>query len=343
MHVKYGKISGMKVAIYGAGAMGTVLGAYITRAGKQIDLITHNIPHVTALKSGGAHIIGTVDFTVPVTALTPEEMKGEYDLIFLMTKQRNNRGICEFLKKHLANDGAICTMQNGLPEPSVASIVGGERTLGCAVSWGATFKGDGCAELTSLPDRLTFSLGGYLEKCNRLADAKEYLSCMGEVAVEKNFLGARWSKLAINSAFSSLSAITGFTFGQVSSDKNVAPVALAMLNEAYTVASACGVQLEKVQGHNIVGIYKCSGGLKKLIALKLLPQAMKHHKNLVSGMYFDLNAGRKSDIDFINGVIVHSAKNFGVSAPLNSKVLEIAHRIESGELTVSPSNLEFLK
>ena len=332
----------MRAAIYGAGAMGTVLGAYITRAGKQIDLITHNIPHVTALKQSGAHIIGSIDFTISVTALTPEEMSGKYDVIFLMTKQRNNREICEFLKDYLAEDGAICTMQNGLPEPIVASVIGAVRTLGCAVSWGATFIGEGCAELTSSTDRLTFSLGGILENANHLEDVKELLSCMGSVTVERNFLGARWSKLAINSAFSSLSAITGFTFGQVSSGRNTAPIALAMLNEAFAVAAACGVKIEKIQGHDIVRIYKCNGGLKKVIALKLLPLAMKHHKNLVSGMYFDLNAGRKSDIDFINGVIVHSAKNFGMSAPLNSKVLEIAHKIEQGELTVSPDNISLI-
>lgn len=332
----------MRAAIYGAGAMGTVLGAHVARAGRQIDLITRNIQHVTALKECGARIGGTVEFTVPVTALTPEEMTGEYDVIFLMTKQRKNVKICQFLLKYLKSDGAICTMQNGLPEPSVASVVGEERTLGCAVSWGATFKGAGCSILTSSPDKLTFSLGAYNINNPNLVNVAELLSCMGKVIIEQNFIGARWAKLAINSAFSSLSAITGLTFGEVASDKRTKRIALSMLNEAFAVAKSCGVKIEKIQGHDIVKIYRCKCGIKKLIALRLLPFAMKSHKDIVSGMCYDLKAGKKCDIDFINGVITSLAQRYNTPVPLNEKVLEIAHKIECKQLEISTDNLSLL-
>ena len=97
----------MRVAIYGAGAMGTVLGAFVTKNGGSPDLITRNAAHVAALKKGGAHITGTVDFTVPVSALLPDEMEGEYDVIFLMTKQRANKEILQFLLPHLKSDGIV--------------------------------------------------------------------------------------------------------------------------------------------------------------------------------------------------------------------------------------------
>lgn len=116
--------------------MGTVLGAYISKGGGNVDLITRNAAHVEALNERGAHVIGTVDFTAPVKAFTPEEMSGRYDVIFLMTKQHSNEHICAFLSQFLAEDGVICTTQNGLPEPSVAQAVGSDRCLGCAVSWG---------------------------------------------------------------------------------------------------------------------------------------------------------------------------------------------------------------
>ncbi len=329
----------MRTAIYGAGAMGTVLGAYISRAGRQIDLITRNASHVRALNTRGATVTGSAEFTVPVTALTPDMMQGKYDIIFLMTKQRNNSEICEFLKDFLDDNGVICTMQNGLPEPSVSAVVGESRCLGCAVSWGATFIGDGVSELTSNNRALTFALGAFRPGNRKLEAVKELLSCMGEVEIESNFIGARWSKLAVNSAFSSLSAITGLTFGEISSRKDSRVLALGLLNEAFAVAEKCGVKLEKIQGHDIVRIYSYKGKFKKAIALRLLPSAMKNHKNLVSGMYFDLKTGKKSDIDHINGVILHSARNFGVSVPLNVKVLEIARSIEKGERAVGIENL----
>ena len=202
----------MKCAIYGAGAMGTVLGAYIAKAGVEIDLVNRNREHIEALKEHGAHIIGMVDFTQKVNALLPEEMTGQYDIILLMTKQRYNADIVSFLKDKLKEDGAICTCQNGLPEPKIAQMIGSDRTLGCAIAWGATFHGKGVSELTSDPAALTFSLGAF-GKGNHLQDVKKLLECMGTVIVEENFIGARWSKLLINSALSGLSTVTGATFG----------------------------------------------------------------------------------------------------------------------------------
>ena len=81
----------MKTAIYGAGSLGTVLGAYISKAGYPVDLITRNKEHVDAMNKNGAHIIGTVDMTVPVHALTPDQITDKYELIILMTKQLENK------------------------------------------------------------------------------------------------------------------------------------------------------------------------------------------------------------------------------------------------------------
>ena len=331
-----------RVAIYGAGAMGTVLGAYITRAGRQIDLITRNVAHVTALKNGGAHIVGTVDFTVPVSALTPEEMTGKYDVIFLMTKQRNNDEICRFLSDYLSEDGVVCTLQNGLPEPSVASVIGSERTLGCVVSWGATFIGEGTAELTSAENALAFTLGSGGVACDKVSAVESLLKCMGKVEISTNFLGARWAKLAINSTFSSISAISGLTFGEVAKGKVTRRLALDLLNEAFSAAEACGVKMDEIQGHDIVKLFGHKSGFRRVIALRILPLAIRKHKKLISGMYFDLKAGRKCDIDFINGIIAHGAKNFGVEVPINKKILVIAHKIENGEMQVSPENINLL-
>ena len=161
----------MRVAIYGAGAMGTVLGAFIAKNGGEADLITRNREHVAALKAGGAHITGTVDFTVPVHALLPEEMQGQYDIIFLMTKQRHNAEILRFLLPYIKEDGVVCTTQNGLPEPSVAAVVGEERCCGCAVSWGATFVGRGEAKLTTRTDGLEFALGTLYNNAQKLEAA----------------------------------------------------------------------------------------------------------------------------------------------------------------------------
>ena len=150
----------MKYAIYGAGSLGTVLGAYITKSGTQIELVNRNRAHVAALREHGAHITGTVEFTTPVKALFPDEMEGPYDVIFLMTKQLHNDEVVRFLKPMLSENGVIATLQNGVPEPGVASIVGKERTVGVVVEWGAALTSPGVSELTSDPAALSFHMGG---------------------------------------------------------------------------------------------------------------------------------------------------------------------------------------
>lgn len=329
----------IRAAIYGAGAMGTVLGAYITRAGRQIDLITRNKEHVAALKSGGAHITGQVDFTVPVSALTPDGMTGAYDVIILMTKQRFNGEVVSFLSRYLSPQGVICTAQNGFPEDSVAEIIGRERTLGCAVSWGATLTGAGEAALTSSPKKLTFALGSPYGENDMTGAVARLLACMGNVAIEDNFTGARWAKIAVNSAFSPLSAMSGKTFGQVADNKKYRKIAQLLLKECFTAAEASGVKMSKIQGHDLKKIYDYNGRLKKAASFALLPLAMKNHKNLVSGMYYDLTAGKQCEIDFINGKIIKAAQSKGIDLPVNRAAVEIIRAIERGEKPVGEDNI----
>ena len=66
----------MRTAIYGAGSLGTILGAFIAKAGMPIELINRNKAHVEALNIDGAHIVGTMKFTQKVTAYTPDQMSG---------------------------------------------------------------------------------------------------------------------------------------------------------------------------------------------------------------------------------------------------------------------------
>ena len=138
----------MKAAIMGAGAMGTVLGAFLTRNGFPVDLIDSYPAQVDALNEKGAGVVGCAELTVPVRALLPEQMEGVYDLVFLMVKQTNNEASLRALLPHLGENSTVCTLQNGVPELAVAEFVGRNRTVGGACRWGATFVEPGISELT---------------------------------------------------------------------------------------------------------------------------------------------------------------------------------------------------
>ncbi len=149
----------LRTAIYGAGSLGTVLGAYIARAGGQAQLVSRNAAHIAALRAHGAQVVGQAAFTVPVEACLPEEMRGKYDCIILMTKQQENEAVANFLLPHLKEDGVCCTAQNGLPEAGLMRVLGKHRVVGCTVGWGATLLSPGVAELTSAPDAMRMTVG----------------------------------------------------------------------------------------------------------------------------------------------------------------------------------------
>ncbi|MBQ4603153.1 MAG: 2-dehydropantoate 2-reductase, partial [Clostridia bacterium] len=180
----------MKCAIYGAGSLGTVLGAYMTKNGAEVELVNRNKAHVAALREKGAHITGTVEMTVPVKAITPDEMSGKYSVIFLMTKQLFNNEVVTFLKPFLTDDGVIVTLQNGIPEPGIAEIVGKEHTMGCAVEWGANLAAPGECVLTSEPDSLSYHMGkmeGITDE--QVARVTALLEKMCPVHFEENLIG----------------------------------------------------------------------------------------------------------------------------------------------------------
>lgn len=342
----------MKIAIYGAGAMGTVLGALLTKGGVNVDLITRNEAHVQGLKEKGARIVCTADHTqwnVPVNALLPSEMTEKYDVIFLMTKQRHNAEILEFLLPKLTDDGVICTTQNGLPEESVMAAVGAKRTYGLVASYGANFIGNGKVALTSEMKAMSVTVGAYRGDGKKTSLLQEILSHAGKAAGNENFVkitdnlaGARWSKLAINAAFSGLSVVTGQTFGEIAKKQKSKKIALGVLRECMDVANAKGVMLEEIQGHDMQELLGKRGFFGTKFALFALPIAMKRHKNLRSGMLADVEKGRKCEIDFINGVVCNAGKEVGVETPLCEKIVEITHGIENGMYEISPANLDFI-
>ena len=328
-------------AIYGAGSLGTVLGAYITKNGGQIDLINRNKDHVAALNKKGARITGTVKMTVPVTAYTPEEMSGKYDVILLMTKQLFNKEVVTSLKDFLADDGVIVTLQNGLPEPGIAEIVGSNRTVGCVVEWGATLSSPGVCTLTSDPASLSFHMG----KMEGISDeqfkkVKDLLELMCPVYEEENLIGARWSKLLINATFSGLGTVVGGVFGDVSENKAAAKVAIRCMKECIDVGHAAGAEFAPVQGKNITALFYYKNAVKRAIATMLIPIAMKKHRNIEPSMLQDLKKGKPCEIDAINGIVCEWGRKCGVKTPINDKIVEIIKKCEAGELKPEAANIK---
>ncbi len=320
----------MKLAIYGAGAMGTSLGALFARANVACDLISRNEAHIRALNEHGAHVFGVEEFCVPVRAITPSEM-GKYDVVFLCAKQRQNEEIARFLFEHLSNDGVVVSAQNGFPEIDLANVLGVERVYGCTLSWGAERTGAGQVTLTS-SSGFHFALGA-LAQGNKLEEIASLLSKIGQVTLG-NLREIRFAKLAINSSFSTLSAMSGLTFLEIAKKYN--KVARKLLYESFAVAKAMGCKALPLNGHDLFRIFK---GLKAGLCLKI---AMRKYRDTRSGMCLDLENGKRCEIDFVSGTVVRLGEKYGVETPLQARAVALVHEIENGLAELSPESIALL-
>ncbi len=336
----------MKVAILGCGAMGTVLGAYLTVNGFPVDMIDAYEAHVDALNEKGARIIGHADMTVPVHAITPAQMQDPYDIVFLFTKQLANDTVLPALLPYLHAESTVCTLQNGVPEPFVAHYVGEKRTVGGTVLWGATFHEPGISELTQdigQSDHL-FEIGEIDGSVgDRIRQVAGVLEHMGPVRITDSLMASRWGKLVNNACMSGMSAVCGCTFGEVLAD----PVARACLSylgrEVKRCCEAEGYRLPPLLGMPSPPDY-----------LALEDQAMfdtsqREFLRMYDGlrdakasMLQDLEKGQRTEVHMINGYVSQTGRKHGIPTPFNDWVVEIVSGIEEGKLPLGKGNLQSL-
>ena len=271
-------------------------------------------------------------------------MTGKYDVILLMTKQLHNVEVVTMLKDFLTEKGVIVSLQNGLPEPGIADIIGPQHTMGCVVEWGATLSEPGVCILTSEPDSLSFHMGkmpGISDE--QFAMVKNLLELMCPVHEEENILGARWSKLLINATFSGLGTVMGGVFGDVYENKDARKVALRCMKECIDVGQAAGVTFAPVQGKNIIKLFYYKNAAKKAFGLFLMPIAMKKHRNIEPSMLQDLKNNKPCEVDAINGVVCEWGRKMNVPTPVNDKIVEVIKKQQNGELKLEAFNINLFK
>ncbi len=309
----------MKIGVFGAGAMGGSLCALLVKNGVSCELICRREEQAERINGAGLILSGGEEGEYPVCARLMDGLSDRYDLLFLATKQKDNGEIARFLVDFLAEDGALVTVQNGFPEPLLAEIFGADRVYGCALSWSATRITDEQIAVTS-ENGYHFSLGAY-GKGERLAEIVALLQKLGEVQTG-NLLELRYAKLAINGCFSTLSAISGLTFGSLA--KGYRKYVLTLMRETFRVARAAGCKKLPLNGYDL---FKVFGGF---LGSFLLPVAMKKYRDSRSGMLADLQSGKRCEIDFISGMVVSEAKKYGVRVPMQKRAVALVHDIENG-------------
>lgn len=333
----------MRTAIYGCGAMGTVLGAFLTRNGVQVDLIDAYGDHVAALRAKGAHIIGSVDVTVPVTALTPEEMTGKYDLVFLLIKQTANAEALPRLDAFLKPDSTVCTLQNGVPEPGVAKFLGQNRTIGGTLLWGATFTAPGVSELTqdiSKSDHL-FEIGEIDGSVgDRIRSVAGVLEAMGPVLITSCLMDSRWGKLVNNACMSGMSATCGSTFGAVLDNPRARACLSYIGREVKQCCEAAGHKLPILLGGNAPDTLDIADQAMFDANQRMFLDMYEGLRPAKASMLQDLEKEKQTEVAMINGFVCDTGDELGIDTPFNDTVVKIVKGIEGKRHPLGMDNLD---
>ncbi|GGC76146.1 2-dehydropantoate 2-reductase [Thalassobacillus devorans] len=324
----------MRIAVLGAGALGTIIGSLIKQGGYNVDLIDVDQKNLDALNQNGAKLSGFLDITIPVTAKHPNELNDEYDVVFLLTKQVYTQSALKSILPFIHEKSIICTLQNGVPEERVESIVGRNRTIGGVVGFGATWLGPGNSELTTELETMkkyAFDVGELNgEITDRIKMIKSILDTVGTCEITTNIQGVKWSKLLMNVTFSGMSAALGCTFGDILNNPNAMKSLANIADETIKVAHSHHIQLAQMQGKDFESL--------ELNDQSDIPQKLEFyhevwgpHANLKASMLQDLEKRKPTEIDFINGYIVEKGRESNVQTPFNEVVCQLVKEAEKNK------------
>ncbi|MBV9353961.1 MAG: hypothetical protein JO023_00400, partial [Chloroflexi bacterium] len=231
------------LTVVGAGAIGGTVGAFLARGGEDIQLVDQDVDHVRAMRDHGLTIRGMDDtFTVPVRALTPDELRASgqpLPTVLLAVKAPATERAVDGFAHLLAPDGAVVSLQNGLNELTIARLVGEPRTIGAFVNFSADYLEPGLIAYGGVGSLYLGELDG--RRSARVEALQRALSHWGPVEVTDNIWGYLWGKLGYaNMLFAT--ALADETMADVID--RYRPLMVELAGEIYAVAAREGISVE---------------------------------------------------------------------------------------------------
>ncbi len=295
----------LKIAVMGAGAVGCYFGGMLARAGHDVVLITRP-QHVEAISRGGLRMqTTTFDEQVPLTASTEARAVLGAQVVLFCVKSTDTEATGAEMRPHLAPDALVLTLQNGVDNAERLRSVLPQQAVAAAVVYVATeMAGPGHVRHHGRGDLV-------IEPANGSDAAARALIAAGiPTEISGNVRGALWSKLILNCAYNAVSAITQLPYGKTVAGEGVQGLMRDVVAECLAVAQAEGVQ---VAGDVHAAVDKLAGSM---------PQQF-------SSTAQDLARGKRSEIDYLNGLIVKRGTALGVATPANRVLWALVKLLES--------------
>ena len=329
----------MKMLIWGAGAIGGTLGAYLARAGHDVTLVDREAGHVEAINRRGLRITGPIaEFTVHAPARTPDSLEGQWETIVLATKAQHTEDATHALAPHLAPSGCVVSAQNGLNELIIARIVGQERTVGSFVNFGADYLEPGVIHYGGRGAVVVGELDGAITpRVQALQQAMRDFDDGAEIT--GNIWGHLWAKEAYG-AMLFATALTNEAIADALADQRYRELYIRLAREVLQIAASQGVRPEGFNGFDPPAYLPGADPAAAQRSLDELVAFNRRSAKTHSGVWRDLAVRkRRTEIDVQLGMMVEMGAQAGIGAPLTIRLIELIHDVENG---VRPQGLETL-
>ena len=299
---------GIKVAVMGAGAVGCYYGGMLARAGHEVVLIARPA-HVQAISRDGLRMeTTTFDEHVRLNASSDPSMVHGAQLVLLCVKSLDTESAGALMLPHLARDALVLCLQNGVDNADRLRTVLPQHAVAAAVVYVATemtgpghVKHHGRGELVIEPSSVSQAI------------AQALIAAGVPTEISSNVRGALWTKLIINCAYNAVSAIAQLPYGKTVVSEGIPDVMRDVVAECQAVAKADGVQ---VAGDVAAAIRKI---------FETMP-------NQLSSTGHDLSRGKRTEIDYLNGLIVRRGEALGVATPANRVLWALVKLLEGKRL-----------
>ncbi len=329
--------------IWGAGAIGGTIGAFLARAGGDVLFVDRAADHVATMNQDGLRITGPIaEFTTPANAATPDAVDGVYDTVLLCVKGQDTAGAVEALKPHLADDGCVVSVQNGLNEPVIAELIGAERTVGAFINFGADYHGPGQIFYGGRSAVVVGEIDGTITP--RARALHETLRIFEPDAVlTDNIWGHLWSKMGYLSLLFA-TAIVDAQIHEVIASKSHRALHIALAREVVRTAEAKGLALEPFDVFDPSGFASTADDAAAGRELDRIVATRHRSEKKYSGMWRDIAVRkRNTEVNELLVPFVREAKALGVPTPLNERMIELVYDIEEGRRVQSWDTLDALK
>jgi 2-dehydropantoate 2-reductase len=329
------------MVIWGAGAIGGTIGAYLAQAGQEVLFVDVVPEHVEAIAAGRLRIEGPVDsFTTGGAAVTPERMTGKHKRILLAVKAHHTEAATRALAPFLAEDGMVVSCQNGLNELVIADIVGRQRTIGAFVNFGADYIEPGRILFGNRAAVVVGELDGV--ETPRIRDLHAQLQVFEPDAVlTDNVFGYLWGKAGYG-AILKASALDNDSIADFIAAPKRRALIVALVREILAVAAAEKVSVLGFNGFDPEGFARNDAAAIEA-SMQRMEAFNRGSAKSHSGIWRDLAVRkRQSDVAAQLAPVRAAARRHGLATPIADRLVALITEVEQGRRMIGPDSADAL-